>query len=153
MACELGLRERERGRERSLSFLKALALLRSRQGTKTGMKLGFDKCSMHTGLYPGYQGNRTRMFIAYGTADTVTPIALLKQQLDQWSNVHGVTWTKNETNVPARTWTKIIYGDGAKLVGYSVQGGGHIPPFQADETLKFFGLLLLLAMSPHCSAV
>jgi len=91
--------------------------------------------------YPGYQGNRTRIFIAHGTADTVTPIALLKQQLDQWSNVHGVTWMKNETNVPARTWTKITYGDGTKLVGYSVQGGGHIPPFQADETLKFFGLL------------
>ncbi|KAI0097439.1 Alpha/Beta hydrolase protein [Nemania sp. FL0031] len=91
--------------------------------------------------YPGYSGKRTRMFIAHGTADPIVPIKLLSQQLDQWSNVLGLTWTKNETNTPAQGWTKIIYGDGTQLVGYSDQGGGHIPPFQAEETLKFFGLM------------
>ncbi len=91
--------------------------------------------------YPGYKGNRTRMLIAHGTADPVVPITLLRQQLDQWSNVLGLTWTKNETNTPAPGWTKIVYGDGTQLVGYSNQGGGHIPPFQAEETLKFFGLI------------
>ena len=48
--------------------------------------------------YPGYEGNRTRMLIAHGTAEPVVPIILLQQQLDQGSNVLGLAWTKNETN-------------------------------------------------------
>lgn len=53
----------------------------------------------------------------------------------------GLTFSKNETNNPTTNWKKIIYGDGTKLVGYEVQGGGHIPAFQGDATLKFFGLM------------
>lgn len=89
----------------------------------------------------GYNGTRPGMFVVHGTADSAVVYSLLKAQLDQWSNVLGVTWTKNVTNTPTQNWTKMIYGDGTKLVGYSVQGGGHIPTFQGDETLKFFGLM------------
>ena len=36
---------------------------------------------------------------------------------------------------------RIDYGDGTLLRGYEVAGGGHIPAFQADEVLKFWGLI------------
>lgn len=89
----------------------------------------------------GYNGTRPRMMIVHGTADTAVVISLLKAQLDQWSNVLGLTFSKNITDDPIKNWKKIVYGDGTQLVGYEVQQGGHIPPFQGDETLKFFGLM------------
>ena len=90
---------------------------------------------------PGYTGNRTRMMIVHGTADTAVVIGNLRAQLDQWSNVLGVSFSKNVTNDPISNWKKIVYGDGSQLIGYEVQGGGHIPAFQGDATMKFFGLL------------
>ncbi|KAJ9132503.1 Carbohydrate esterase family 1 protein [Coniochaeta hoffmannii] len=90
---------------------------------------------------PGYEGPRPKMMVVHGTADTAVVISLLKAQLDQWSDVLGVSWAKNVTNDPIANWKKIVYGDGTRLVGYEVQGGGHIPPFQGDATLKFFGLM------------
>ncbi|KAK0629487.1 putative Feruloyl esterase B [Bombardia bombarda] len=91
--------------------------------------------------YPGYNGTRPRMMIVHGTADTAVVISLLKAQLDQWSNVLGQTFSKNVTNDPLKNWKKIVYGDGSQLVGYEVQGGGHIPAFQGEATMKFFGLM------------
>ncbi|RDL29998.1 uncharacterized protein BP5553_10625 [Venustampulla echinocandica] len=93
------------------------------------------------GCYPGYSGNRTRMIIAHGTADPAVLYSLLGMQLAQWSNVLGVSFSKNMTNTPAQGWTEMIYGDGSKLVGLSLQGGGHIPRFQEEKVLKFFGLM------------
>ena len=91
--------------------------------------------------YPGYQGNRTRMLIAHGTQDFAVVYSLLAQQLAQWSNVLNVSFIKNITNTPVQSWTDMVYGDGTKLHGYSIQGGGHIPPFQEETVLKFFGLM------------
>ncbi|KAE8451794.1 hypothetical protein EG329_002634 [Mollisiaceae sp. DMI_Dod_QoI] len=93
------------------------------------------------GCYPGYNGTRTRMVVTHGTADTAVLYPLFKQQLDQWSNVLGVEWTKNLTGTPQTGWTEEVFGDGTQLLGLSVQGGGHIPPFQEELVLKFFGLM------------
>lgn len=81
------------------------------------------------------------MMIAHGTADTAVVYSLLSMQLQQWSNVLGVSFSKNLNNTPTNQWTEIIYGDGSKLVGFSIQGGGHIPPFQEEPVLKLFGLM------------
>ncbi|KAI2624570.1 Alpha/Beta hydrolase protein [Hypomontagnella submonticulosa] len=89
----------------------------------------------------GYNGTYPKMMIVHGTADTAVSIKNLKAQLDQWSNVMGLSWAKNTSNTPTTNWKKIEYGDGTQLVGYEVQGGPHIPAFQADATLGFFGLL------------
>ncbi|KAK3327027.1 Alpha/Beta hydrolase protein [Cercophora scortea] len=94
------------------------------------------------GCDPGYNGTqRTRMMIVHGTADTAVVISLLRAQLSQWSNVLGLTWSKNVTDDPIKGWKKIVYGDGSKLVGYEVQNGPHIPPFQGESVMKFFGLM------------
>ena len=93
------------------------------------------------GCYPGYAGEYPKMMIVHGTADSAVTINNLKAQLDEWSTVMGLSFFKNETNDPAANWKKITYGDGTKLVGYNVQGGGHIPAFHGDATLQFFGLM------------
>jgi acetylxylan esterase len=92
------------------------------------------------GCYPGYNGTRTRMLIVHGTQDQAVLYPLLGMQLEQWSNVLGVIFTKNMTNTPAQSWTEMTYGDGTKLLVFSVQGAGHIPPFQEETVLNFFGI-------------
>ncbi|KAJ4294423.1 hypothetical protein N0V90_008113 [Kalmusia sp. IMI 367209] len=93
------------------------------------------------GCHPGYNGTYPKMMIVHGTADTAVTINNLNAQLEQWSGVFSTSWSKNTSNDPTTNWKKITYGDGTKLVGYEVQGGGHIPAFQGDATLKFFGLM------------
>ncbi|VBB84349.1 Putative Carbohydrate Esterase Family 1 [Podospora comata] len=63
-----------------------------------------------------------------------------EEQLEQWGAIHGVEFTRNETNVPAAGYTKMVYGDGTKLVGYSASGVGHVvPQFEAVD-LEWFGI-------------
>ncbi|CAK7221114.1 hypothetical protein SBRCBS47491_004417 [Sporothrix bragantina] len=84
---------------------------------------------------------RPRMQIWHGTADNVVSYSYLANQLDQWSNVLGVTFSKNVTNDPETGYTKMVYGDGTQVVGYSAQGVGHMVPFHEKQVLDFFGLL------------
>lgn len=82
--------------------------------------------------------------IWHGMADNVVAYSYLANQLDQWSNVLRVTFSKTVTNDPEKGYTKIIYGDGTKVVGYSAQGVGHTLPFHEEneeQVLQFFGLL------------
>ena len=90
---------------------------------------------------PSFNGTRPIMQIWHGTVDNVVSYAYLANQLDQWSNVAGVAFSKNVTNDPEKGYTKMVYGDGTKVVGYSAQGVGHIVPFHEMEVLEFFGLL------------
>ncbi|KAK0640678.1 feruloyl esterase B [Cercophora newfieldiana] len=91
--------------------------------------------------YPGFNGTRPAMQIWHGTTDTVVAYSYLADQLAQWSNVLGVPFARNVTNDPLNGYTKMVYGDGTKVVGYSAQGVGHIVPFREKEVLQFFGLL------------
>jgi acetylxylan esterase len=91
-------------------------------------------------MYPGYNSRRPRMAIWHGTSDTLVTYANLGEALKEWSNVLGVTFTKNETNNPQARYTKMVYGDGTKLLGYSAAGVGHMVPQHAKEVLQFFGI-------------
>ncbi|KAK1759843.1 alpha/beta-hydrolase [Echria macrotheca] len=91
--------------------------------------------------YPGFNGTRPSMQIWHGTADSVVSYGYLADQLAEWSNVLGVAFSRNVTNDPLSGYTKIVYGDGSRVVGYSAQGVGHMVPFREKEVLQFFGLL------------
>ncbi|KAI0022571.1 feruloyl esterase B [Xylariomycetidae sp. FL0641] len=94
------------------------------------------------GAYPAFNGTqRPRMQAWHGTADAVVAYRNLDDQLRQWSDVLGVAFAANVSADPQPGYTKIVYGDGDRLVGYSAQGVGHIVPFHDEEVLKFFGLL------------
>jgi acetylxylan esterase len=73
-----------------------------------------------------------------------TPKKTDNEQLKQWSNVLGLTTSKNTTNTPKSGWTQTIYGEGtatsAQLVGYSANGVGHSVPQQEAMDLAFFGI-------------
>ena len=70
--------------------------------------------------YPGYTGPRPKLAIYHGTADTTLYYNNFLESNKQWSNVYGISFTRNETNNPLNGWTKMIFGDGTQYVAYSV---------------------------------
>jgi acetylxylan esterase len=93
--------------------------------------------------YPGYTGTRPRFLVAHGLADGLVRPQAGYEQLKQWSAVLGVRNTANQTGSgvdEGAQYTKMIYGDSNKLVGYFGQGVGHIAPVVEPVLLKFFGL-------------
>ncbi|KAM7213899.1 Alpha/Beta hydrolase fold [Rhypophila decipiens] len=91
--------------------------------------------------YPGYTGKRPRMQIYHGLADSLVRPQCGYEALKQWSNVLGVSLTRNVTGVPSAQYTQMIYGDGTQLQGFFGQGVGHTAPVNEQLMLKFFGLL------------
>jgi acetylxylan esterase len=89
---------------------------------------------------PSYKGEYPKMQIWHGTSDFVVKYPNLAEGLKQWSGIHGVAFTKNNTNTPGSRYTELVYGDGTKLVGYSGQGVGHTVPVHEADSLKFWGL-------------
>ncbi|KAI0018666.1 Alpha/Beta hydrolase protein [Xylariomycetidae sp. FL0641] len=110
-------------------------------GQKASMFTPQQWADLAKGCDPEYTGPYPKMMIVHGTADTAVTINNLKAQLDQWSTLQDLEFSKNVTNDPIANWKRIVYGDGTQLIGFEVQGGGHIPPFQGDATLEFFGLM------------
>ncbi|KAK3361439.1 Alpha/Beta hydrolase protein [Lasiosphaeria ovina] len=91
--------------------------------------------------YPAFNGTRPAIQIWHGTADSVVTYGYLADALAEWSNVLGVSFVKNVTGDPGSGYTKMVYGDGTRLVGYSAQGVGHMVPFHDKQVLEFFGLV------------
>ncbi|EHK98423.1 putative Acetylxylan esterase A [Glarea lozoyensis 74030] len=90
--------------------------------------------------YPGYTGSRPKMLIFHGTIDTTLYYANFGEELKEWSNVLGVSFNHNQTNTPISGYTKMIYGDGTKLVGVSCYNVGHTPPVRVPDDLAWFGI-------------
>ncbi|KAI1269580.1 putative Acetylxylan esterase A [Xylariaceae sp. FL1019] len=108
--------------------------------TKTAAQWG----DLTRSYYPGYNGTRPRMQIWHGTADTTLRYPNYAETMKQWSNVLGLTTSKDTQNTPQSGYTQTIYGDGtantAQLVGYSASGVGHTVPVHATQDLAFFGI-------------
>ncbi|MEO3814108.1 PHB depolymerase family esterase [Sphaerisporangium sp. B11E5] len=93
------------------------------------------------GAYPGYSGPRPRVMAWHGTVDSVLPYALLRRQVDQWTNVWGLSQSPASTTSPQPDWTRRVYGSG-QVEAYTVTGGDHnLPlPGMAAHAIRFFGL-------------
>lgn len=104
------------------------------------IKTGAEWAAQAKAMYPGYNGTYPRFATWHGTADNLVTYPTFGEQLKQWSTLHGVSFTKNNTNTPQSGYTQMVYGDGTKLLGYSAQGVGHIVPVHPDDDLKWFGL-------------
>lgn len=91
--------------------------------------------------YPGYTGRRPRMQIFHGNADSLVRPQCGHEALKQWSDILGVSITRNTTGVPSAAYTQVTYGDGTKLVGYFGNGVGHTAPVNEQLMLRFFGLI------------
>jgi acetylxylan esterase len=95
--------------------------------------------------YPGYNGPRPRMQIWHGTADTTLRYPNFQEQIDQWTNVHGLSQTPSYQDNPQPSWTRTRYGgtgDQAPVEAISLNGVGHNLPTSgmAAQAIHFFGL-------------
>lgn len=109
-------------------------------GAGTVNKTGTEWAAQVRDMYPEYTGPYPRTAIWHGTADVMVSYNNLEETLEQWSTVVGVTFTQNITNSPDVNITKIVYGDGEDLVGYSAEGIGHTVPCYEETDLEWFGL-------------
>lgn len=95
--------------------------------------------------YPGYTGPRPRMQLWHGTSDTLVPYRLLQEEIEQWTNVFGLSQTPTSTDTPQSGWDRRRYADSSGTVqveAYSIQGAGHSLPSggMAAYAVAFFGL-------------
>ncbi|MEU4251550.1 PHB depolymerase family esterase [Amycolatopsis sp. NPDC026612] len=95
--------------------------------------------------YPGYTGARPRVQLWHGTADPLVPYSLLQEEIEQWTNVFGLSQTPTSTDTPQAGWNRRRYADGSGAVrveAYSIQGAGHSLPAagMAAAAIAFFGL-------------
>lgn len=88
----------------------------------------------------GYAGSYPRTLLWHGKADTFVSYLNLAEMIKQWSEVLGVGFARNETNTPIQRYTKMVYGDGTRLVAISAEGVGHTVPVRAADDLKWFGI-------------
>ncbi|KAG0653100.1 Ferulic acid esterase B [Hyphodiscus hymeniophilus] len=108
----------------------------------------FQAASVFSGEYADdiydYSGSRPKMMIYHGTIDATYPYSNLGEELDGWSSVLDVTFSNNITDSPSPGYTKMVYGDGLKLVGVSAAGVGHTVPVDAVTDLSWF------CIAPEC---
>lgn len=90
--------------------------------------------------YPGYSGTRPRVQLWHGTADDTLRYPNFGEEIDQWTNVHGLSTTPTSTDQPQQGWTRTRYGDAVEA--YSLQGVGHnlLASGMAQRAIQFFGL-------------
>lgn len=91
--------------------------------------------------YPGYTGPRPRVMAWHGTTDSVLPYTMLQEEVDQWTDVHGLGRNPAVTDSPQPGWTRRVFGSG-QVEAYTITGAGHdLPrPGMAAYAIRFFGL-------------
>ncbi|KAI0165438.1 carbohydrate esterase family 1 protein [Hypoxylon sp. FL1284] len=104
------------------------------------VKSGDQWASQVKAMYPGFSGSYPRMQTLHGTADHFVEYSNLAEQLKEWSALLGVQFSGNTTNSPDQGYTKMTYGDGSKLVGYSAANVGHTVPVHPDLDLAWFSI-------------
>ncbi|KOX15443.1 esterase [Nocardiopsis sp. NRRL B-16309] len=95
--------------------------------------------------YPGYEGPRPRMQLWHGSEDDVLHYANFAEEIEQWTNVHGLGTDPAATDRPQPHWERTRYGstgDQAPVEAISVEGVGHnvITSGMAAHVITFFGL-------------
>jgi acetylxylan esterase len=93
--------------------------------------------------FPEFEGQRPRMQLWHGTADTTLFYPNFGEEIKQWTNVHGLSQAPTTTDHPQPTWTRTTFAtcSGAVQVeAISEDGVTHNIPIQAAATIHFFGL-------------
>lgn len=105
------------------------------------IKSGQEWAELARSMFPGgYNGTYPRVQTWHGESDFFVNYPNFAEQLKQWSEIFDVSFSGNETDTPRSGYTKIVYGDGTKLVGYSARGVGHTVPVDEEADLVWFGI-------------
>ena len=107
----------------------------------TGMQWG----NLVRGAYPGYAGARPRMQLWHGTTDATVSFKNFAEEIEEWTNVLGVseTPTSTETNAIQSGWIRTRYADpcgGAQVEAIQETGQPHNLVVDMADAVKFFGL-------------
>lgn len=91
--------------------------------------------------HPGYAGPWPRLMTWHGTEDDVLEFGLMRKQVEQWTDVHGVAATPASAETPEQGWQREVYGSG-QVEAWTITGAGHdLPhPGMAERAIRFFGL-------------
>ncbi len=94
---------------------------------------------------PTYRGPWPRIQLWHGTNDFVVAYGCLQQEVDQWTNVHGLSTTPTSTDYPQPNWVRQRYADSTGTVqveAITITGAGHNLPMggMAAYAISFFGL-------------
>jgi poly(hydroxyalkanoate) depolymerase family esterase len=94
---------------------------------------------------PGHTGPWPRVQLWHGTHDTLIGYSLLQEQIDQWTNLHGLGPAPTATDNPQPGWTRQRFGNpcgAAKVEAITVTAGEHNLPTtgMAGHAIEFFGL-------------
>lgn len=97
------------------------------------------------GRLPGLHRPRPRVQAWHGTSDSVLPFSMLQEEVDEWTNVFGLSQTPTSTDSPQSGWTRRRFADSSGTVdveAYAIAGAGHdLPhPGMAADAIHFFGL-------------
>lgn len=94
--------------------------------------------------YPAYTGPFPRMQVWHGTDDTLVNYKNLQMEVDQWTNLHGLSQTPTSTDAPQSGWERSSYASpsGVEVEAVTVVGAGHqLPqPGMAAAAVTFLGL-------------
>jgi endo-1,4-beta-xylanase len=95
--------------------------------------------------YPGYTGSYPRFQAWHGSTDTTLSYNNFAEEIEQWTNLHGISQTPVLTDSPVSGWTRTRYGSAgvdAPVEGISVQGVGHNLPTSGmvAYAIAFLGL-------------
>jgi poly(hydroxyalkanoate) depolymerase family esterase len=85
-----------------------------------------------------------RIQLWHGTHDGLIAFSLLREQVDQWTNLHGLSESPT-VDSPAPNWTRQRFGDlcgPSRVEAITVTGGEHNLPTtgMASYAIEFFGL-------------
>ncbi|TDV56587.1 extracellular catalytic domain type 1 short-chain-length polyhydroxyalkanoate depolymerase [Actinophytocola oryzae] len=94
---------------------------------------------------PDHAGPWPRVQLWHGTDDTLIAYSLLREQVDQWTDLHGLSPSPTATDSPAPGWTREHFGydcGAGKVEAITVAGGVHNLPTggMAAHAVEFFGL-------------
>lgn len=96
---------------------------------------------------PDFTGTRPKMQLWHGTGDTTLNYPNLAEEVDQWTNVHGVSEADatKESNKPSQGWDRTSYQDGSGGVVVEVNIGNGKPHDLTGvglwpDVVRFFGL-------------
>jgi acetylxylan esterase len=95
--------------------------------------------------YPGYNGPRPRVQFWHGTKDDVLDTVNFWEEIDEWTNVLGVsqTPTSTETNKPLPKYIRMRYTNNSGIVmveAIRATDQGHNCTISEDSVISFFGL-------------
>ncbi|WP_051815860.1 extracellular catalytic domain type 1 short-chain-length polyhydroxyalkanoate depolymerase [Glycomyces tenuis] len=95
--------------------------------------------------YPGYSGPRPRVQLWHGDQDPLVPYQLLQEEVDQWTNVFGLSQNPTSTDQPGPNWNRRNFADASGTVqveAITAVGAGHSLPQggMARLAIEFFGL-------------